>query len=70
MLARAVPRLPDGAGCPSKADGYRCLAVVAVGRLKLQSRSGGDMTTWFPGLAGPAEPGLRSTEVRTAGMRC
>jgi ATP-dependent DNA ligase len=33
-----------------KVDGYRCLAVVTAGRLRLQSRSGGDMTSWFPGL--------------------
>ena len=54
MLATAAARLPEGDGWAfePKVDGYRCVAVVTAGRLKLQSRSGGDMTGWFPALAG------------------
>jgi bifunctional non-homologous end joining protein LigD len=59
MLATASPRLPEGTGWAfePKVDGYLCLAVVSAGRVRLQSRSGGDMTAWFPGLAGLAELG-------------
>jgi ATP-dependent DNA ligase len=59
MLATSAPRLPEGDGWAfePKVDGYRCLAVVTAGRVRLQSRSGGDMTTWFPSLIGLAELG-------------
>lgn len=38
-----------------KWDGYRILAIVRDGRLRLQSRSGIDMTADFPELSGLAE---------------
>jgi ATP-dependent DNA ligase len=59
MLATAVPRLPEGPGWAfePKVDADRCLAVVRDGRVRLQSRSGGDMTDWFPTLASVAELG-------------
>jgi bifunctional non-homologous end joining protein LigD len=59
MLATAAVRLPEGPDWrfEPKVDGYRCLAVVIGGRVRLQSRSGGVMTGWFPTLAGLAELG-------------
>jgi ATP-dependent DNA ligase len=60
LLATAAPRRPEGAGCAfePKVDGYRCFAVIMAGRLKWQSRSGGDMTAWCPSLAGTDELGV------------
>jgi bifunctional non-homologous end joining protein LigD len=50
--ARALP--PDQArwAFEAKWDGYRALAHVAAGQVRLRSRHGVDMTGWFPELAG------------------
>jgi bifunctional non-homologous end joining protein LigD len=64
MLAVTAPGLPadaDRFGFEPKLDGFRGLAFVEGGRLRLRSRSGAPMHDWLPELAvlGQALPGRR-----------
>jgi bifunctional non-homologous end joining protein LigD len=53
MLARVAEVLPEGPGWlyEPKLDGYRVIATVTAGGVKLQSRRGLDMTRPFPDIA-------------------
>jgi ATP-dependent DNA ligase len=56
QLARAATSLPLGEEwCyEQKYDGFRAIAFVAGGQLRLQSRTGNDLTRYFPELELPA----------------
>jgi bifunctional non-homologous end joining protein LigD len=53
--ARALPAGQAAWAFEAKWDGYRALAHVAPGRVRLRSRNGVDMTGWFPELGGLGE---------------
>jgi bifunctional non-homologous end joining protein LigD len=64
MMARLVSRLPtpdDGWGFEFKWDGIRSLAYVEGGRVRLQSRTGEDITPRYPEIH-PMGRALGSTE--------
>ena len=54
MEARAVERLPEGAGWQyePKWDGFRCLAFRDGGEVDLRSKSGQPLARYFPDIAG------------------
>ncbi|MHB8571443.1 MAG: DNA ligase D [Candidatus Dormibacteria bacterium] len=53
MLATRIDRIPagDGWSCEPKLDGFRLLASVRLGQVRLWSRSGADATRLFPELS-------------------
>src|SRR5207247_2395025 len=53
MEARAVDRLPEGAGWQyePKWDGFRCLALRDSGEVDLRSKSGQPLARYFPDIA-------------------
>jgi len=59
----------SGWGFEIKYDGWRCLAEVKKGTVRLQSRGGADLTTWWPEVA-IALAGLRGHHVLTAKCAC
>ncbi|MGP3696334.1 DNA ligase D [Rhodobacter sp. NSM] len=64
QLARLVPAAPEGTDWlhETKFDGYRCLAAVAAGRVRLFTRSGLDWTDRFGALV----PDFERLPVRSA----
>ena len=50
---RKLPFTDPAWGFEVKYDGYRMLAEVDAGRVRLQTRNGADATAWFPEIARP-----------------
>ncbi len=71
QLATLVDRVPSGAGWQfeMKYDGYRCLAAVSGGKVKLYTRNGKDWTEQFGKLV-PAFEGLTDGSALIDGEIC
>jgi bifunctional non-homologous end joining protein LigD len=48
LRQRPAPRDEPGWTHELKFDGYRVLADISAGRVRLQTRNGMDATRWFP----------------------
>jgi bifunctional non-homologous end joining protein LigD len=72
MLATPVDALPSGEEWlfEVKWDGYRALAYVRNGDVRLVSRNGNDLTARFPGVARALGPAVRSPECVLDGEVC